>query len=51
MSTSPIKKITLPNGLEIIYEKPENSIPVTSIQLFCNIGNIHFPRRLSGVST
>jgi predicted Zn-dependent peptidase len=47
---SNIKKITLPNGLQIIYEKAENSIPVTSIQLFCNIGNIHFPRRLSGIT-
>lgn len=33
-----IKHIKLPNGLQIIYEKPECHIPISSVQIFCNIG-------------
>ena len=47
---SGVKKITLPNGLQIIYENSNNSINISSLQLFCNIGNIHFPTRLHGVT-
>ena len=40
----------LENDLQIIYEKPKSSIPISSIQLFCNIGNIHAPKELKGIT-
>ena len=46
---STIKHTILPNGLKIIYEKPESLIPISSVQVFCNIGNIHVPEELNGV--
>ena len=45
-----IKHITLPNGLQIIYEKPECHIPISSVQIFCNVGNIHSPEGMNGVA-
>ena len=47
---SGVKKMLLPNGLQIVYENPKNSNAITSVNLLCNIGNIHFPNRLHGVT-
>jgi predicted Zn-dependent peptidase len=46
---STIKHIKLPNGLKVIYEKPESPIPISSVQVFCNVGNIHVPPELNGI--
>ena len=45
-----IKHITLPNGLQILYEKPQSDIPISSVQIFCNVGNIHSPEGMNGVT-
>ena len=47
---STIKYTTLQNGLKIIYEKPQSSIPISSVQVFCNIGSVHFPPELNGIA-
>lgn len=39
-----------PNGFQVIYQKPESKIPVSSVQIVCNIGNIHAPPDLNGVT-
>jgi len=46
---STIKHIKLPNGLKVIYEKPESPIPISSVQIFCNVGNIHSPEGMNGI--
>jgi predicted Zn-dependent peptidase len=46
---SPIKHVVLVNGLQIIYEKPASTIPISSVQIFCNIGNIHSPPGMNGL--
>jgi predicted Zn-dependent peptidase len=46
---SNIKHTILENGLKVIYEKPESLIPISSVQVFCNIGNIHVPPELNGI--
>ena len=38
------------NGFQVIYEKPNSVIPISSVQVFCNIGNIHAPPELRGVT-
>ena len=48
--TPPIQYTKLHNGLQIIYQKPESSIPISSVQVFCNIGNIHSPQGMNGVT-
>jgi len=45
-----IKYVTLPNGLKVIYEKSVSSIPITSVQAFCNIGNVHSPQGFNGIT-
>jgi predicted Zn-dependent peptidase len=41
---------TFPNQLKIIYEKSISSIPLSSIQVFCQIGSVHEPPNLKGAS-
>jgi predicted Zn-dependent peptidase len=41
---------TFPNGFRVIYEKPMNSLNVSSIIAFCNLGPVHEPSNLYGVS-
>ena len=48
--TPPIQYTKLHNGLQIIYQKPESSIPISSVQVFCNLGNIHSPQGMNGVT-
>ena len=41
---------TFPNGFRVIYEKPINSLNVSSIIAFCNLGSAHERENLYGVS-
>lgn len=45
-----IKHITLPNGIQIIYENPITTLPISSVHVFCNIGSIHCPKNLYGAT-
>lgn len=45
-----LKYKVLLNGFQIIYEKPESSIPLSSIQIFCNIGSVYLPKELYGIT-
>jgi len=45
-----IKHTTLPNGFQIIYEKPITSLPISSVQVFCNVGSVHCPDNLHGAT-
>ena len=36
-----IEKYTFKNGFRVIYEKPINKLPISSIQCFVNLGSIH----------
>jgi predicted Zn-dependent peptidase len=45
-----IKYSKLKNGLQIIYEKSETSIPISAVQVFCNLGNIHVTKELNGIA-
>jgi predicted Zn-dependent peptidase len=38
---SSIQTHVFPNGLRIIYETPKNSLPITSIYGYCDVGSIH----------
>jgi predicted Zn-dependent peptidase len=40
----------LANGFQIIYEKPESLLPITSFNVFCNVGNVHSPKEMYGVT-
>jgi predicted Zn-dependent peptidase len=40
----------LANDLQVIYEKTDSSIPISSVQIFINIGSIHSPSNLKGVT-
>ena len=46
----PIHHITLPNGFQIIYEKSISSTPISSVQLFCNVGSVHTPPQVRGLT-
>jgi predicted Zn-dependent peptidase len=41
-----IHTITLSNGFRVIYEKPVSHLPITSFQVFCDVGSI---REVDGV--
>ena len=41
---------TFPNGFRMIYEKPENNITVSAIQVFCKVGSAMEPDNIRGVS-
>jgi predicted Zn-dependent peptidase len=38
------------NGFQVIYEKPDSNIPISSVHIFVNLGNIHSPHGLNGVT-
>jgi len=40
----------LPNGFQVIYEKPPSSLPITSICVICKLGSASEPAHLKGVS-
>jgi len=46
----PIKTHTFDNGFRIIYEKPNNNTPLSSIQLFCDVGSVHEYDGIRGAS-
>lgn len=41
---------TFPNGFRLIYEKPKNSLEISSIIAFCNLGAVHEHSGILGVS-
>ena len=41
---------TFPNGFRLIYEKPKNTIPLTSVYVFCSLGSAYEPNGLRGAS-
>ena len=43
-----IQTTTLPNGFRIIYEHPKTKNPLTSFQVFCDVGSIHEPDHIRG---
>jgi predicted Zn-dependent peptidase len=45
-----IKHEQFANGFQVIYEKPNNNIPISSVRIICNIGNIHTSKELNGVT-
>ena len=45
-----IQSFIFPNGFRLIYEKPKNKLPITSIQLFCDVGSVHEDGELRGAS-
>lgn len=46
----PIQSFIFPNGFRFIYEKPKNKLPITSIQVFCDVGSVHEDNDLRGAS-
>ena len=48
--SSNVSMHTLPNGFRVIYEKSANVLPITSIQLLCDVGSVYEPPKLRGVS-
>lgn len=45
-----IQFTTLTNGLKVVYQKSQTSIPITSVQVFCNVGNAHLPQGFKGAA-
>jgi len=45
-----IKQFEFPNGFRVIYEKPQNSLKLTSINVFCELGSVHETDKIRGVS-
>lgn len=41
---------TFPNGFRVIYQKPKQSLPITSINVFCKVGSIFETKKVRGVS-
>ena len=46
----PIESFIFPNGFRFIYEKPKNKLPITSIQVFCDVGSINEDDDIRGAS-
>ena len=45
-----MKSTVFANGCRFIYEPSSNNIPLTSINIFCDVGSVHEPEHLRGVS-
>lgn len=45
-----IKTHTFPNGFRLIYERPKGTQSITSIYTYCDVGSIHEPDHIRGVS-
>ena len=45
-----IQSFIFPNGFRFIYEKPKNKLPITSLQIFCDVGSIHEDDDIRGAS-
>ena len=39
-----------PNGLRLVYEQPQNSLPITAIYTFCKFGSAYEPEDLKGAA-
>lgn len=46
----PLQHHQYSNGLRMIYEKSHNDTPLTHIYLYCDVGSVHEPDNLRGVS-
>jgi predicted Zn-dependent peptidase len=44
------KTHTFPNGFTLIYEKPTNNSPLSSLQLFCDVGSVNEYDGIRGAS-
>ena len=47
---SPVKTHIFPNGFRFIYEKSTNVLPITSVNIFCDVGSAHETPALRGAS-
>jgi predicted Zn-dependent peptidase len=45
-----IKTYTFPNGFRLVYEKSKNIIPISSVNVFCDVGSINEPQYIRGAS-
>lgn len=45
-----IQTCVLDNGATLVYEKSYTTIPITSLYVLCDLGSIHEPEHLKGVS-
>lgn len=45
-----IKTFTFPNGFRLIYEKSKNVLPISSVNVFCDVGSINEPDDIRGAS-
>jgi predicted Zn-dependent peptidase len=45
-----MNKEIFPNGLNVLYEKSNNKIPISALQVYCKLGSVHEPDDLRGVS-
>jgi predicted Zn-dependent peptidase len=45
-----IKTKTLSNGFRVIHETPKTKTPISYVHLFCDVGSVHEPVGLRGVS-
>jgi predicted Zn-dependent peptidase len=45
-----IQTYIFPNGFRIIHEKPKNNLPISSVQLFCDVGSVHEDDSVRGAS-
>jgi predicted Zn-dependent peptidase len=50
MSAKNIKTNTFTNGLQLVYEKSNHSLPISSIQIICNVGSVHETDKTRGVA-
>lgn len=47
---SPIRTFVFPNGFRLIYEKSTNVLPITSVNVFCDVGSVYEEPHLRGAS-
>jgi predicted Zn-dependent peptidase len=50
MPASLVKQASFPNGFRIIYQKSKNTLPITSIQTYCDLGSFYENDKVRGVS-
>ena len=48
--SSNIQSHVYPNGFRFVYEKSANTLPITSIQLFCDVGSVYETENIRGAS-
>jgi predicted Zn-dependent peptidase len=45
-----IKTHIFPNGFRLVYEKSKNVLPISSVNIFCDVGSVHESSHLRGAS-